>query len=142
MAGHHGALDPGAAVFQRERNVDLVERRSAEAQVSLDVDRPATAAAQRLLEVDAENGAIRRFERRRPGQAGDRGGGRSAGGLDVKSRSAPPRRHGLGQIGDRGAEVGVDQFAARADLEVPPKMGGGFALEAAAIGRGVDQKSC
>src|SRR3984957_18097225 len=62
MAGHHAPLDLSAAVGERQRNVDLVERRSAKAQVSLNVNRPATAAAQRLLEVDAENGAIRRFD--------------------------------------------------------------------------------
>ena len=46
----------------------------------------------------------------------------------------------LGEIGDRGAEVGVDEFAARAQLEVSPNVGrADFALEAAAISRSLHQ---
>ena len=51
-----------------------------------------------------------------------------------------PVDDGLAEIGDRGAEVGVGEFAARAHLEVPPDIGrADFALEAAAISRGLHQ---
>ncbi len=88
-AGHYAALDLSAAVVEPQRNVEPVERSAADAHVSLDVDGPAAAAAQRLLQIDAENGAIRRLERGCAGQACDRGGGRSAGGLKGE---ADPRR--------------------------------------------------
>ena len=48
------ALDPSAAIVQRQRNVELVERGSAEPHVALDVDWPAPAAAQGLLQVSAQ----------------------------------------------------------------------------------------
>ncbi len=48
------ALDPSAAIVQRQRNVELVERGSAEPHVALDVDRPAPAAAQGLVQVSAQ----------------------------------------------------------------------------------------
>ena len=143
VARHHAASDPSAPVVQRQRNVELVKRCSPEAQISLDVDRPAAAAAQGLLQVDAENGAIRRFERRRSGQVRDRSGGRGAGGLSGKLCSAAAGRDGPGEIDDRGAEVGVDEFAMRAHRKVPPNVGGAhFALEAPAISRSFEQKSC
>ena len=42
-----------------------------------------------------------------------------------------PRQHWLAEISDRGADVSVGEFAARAYIEVPPDVGdGGFALGA------------
>src|ERR1700728_2650181 len=60
-AGQRATLDPSAAVVEAQRDGELVERRSAEAHVAPDVDRPALAAAQRLLEVDADDAAVRRL---------------------------------------------------------------------------------
>ena len=47
-----------------------------------------------------------------------------------------PVTHRLAEIGDRRAEIGVGEFAARAQFEVPPDIGrADFALKAAAIRR-------
>ena len=96
---------------------------SAEAHVAPDVDRPALAAAQRLLEVDADDAAFRRLQRRRSSQRGDGGGGRNARGLDGKSGRAAPGRRRPAEIGERRAEIRVGQFAAGADLEVLSEAG-------------------
>ena len=98
-------------------------------------------AAQRFLEVDAKDGAVGRVERGCARQARDHGGGRSAGGLKREFRPAGPSDDRLGEIGDRGAEVGVGEFATRAELEVSPDVGrADFALEAAAISRSLHQR--
>src|ERR1700690_3999700 len=97
-------------------------------------------AAQRLLEVDAEDGAVRGLERGCARQARDRGGGRSAGALGGEFRPAGPGDDRFGEIGDRGAEVRVGEFATRAELEVSPNVGrADFALKAAAISRTLHQ---
>ena len=88
-ARHHAPLDPSAAVGERQRNLELVERRSAEAHVSPDVDRPAPAAAQRLLQVDAEDGAVRRLERGRSGR-GSRSRRRAKRRTASTANCAPP----------------------------------------------------
>ena len=138
---HRAALDCGAAVVEAERTDELVERRSAEAHVARDIDRTALAAPQRLLQVDADDAAVGRLERRRPGQGGDGGGGRRTGGVDGKSRRASPGRDGSAEIGERRAEIGVGKFAARAELEVLPDAGeAGFAVEASAIHRRFDER--
>ena len=55
-------------------------------------------------------------------------------------RPAGPGHDRLGEIGDRGAEVGVGEFATRAQLEVSPNIGrADFALEAPAISRSLHQ---
>src|ERR1700693_4030119 len=58
VARHDAALDLSAPLVDRQGRLDCVERRTAKAHDSLDVDRLAMAAAQRFLEVDAEDGAI------------------------------------------------------------------------------------
>ena len=56
-------------------------------------------------------------------------------------RPAGPGDDRLGEIGDRGAEVGVGEFAARAQLEVSANVGrADFALEAAAISPSLQQR--
>jgi hypothetical protein len=98
-------------------------------------------AAQRLLEVDAEDGAVRRLERGCARQARDPGGGRSARGLECEFRPAGPGDDRLGEISDRGAEVGVGEFATRVQLEVSANIGrADLALEAPAISRSLYQR--
>src|ERR1700683_4772525 len=97
-------------------------------------------AAQRLLEVDAEHGALRRLERGCARQARYSGGGRSAGGLEREFRPAGPGDDRLGEISDRSAKVGVSEFATHAQRKVSPNIGrADFALEAPAISRSLHQ---
>ena len=127
-------LDPRPAVVERERNGELVERRSAEPHVAGDVDRAALAAAQRLLQVDADDPAVRSLERRRPAQVGDCRGRRGTGGLDSQSRPAAPGRDRLAKIDQSGAEVRVGKLGARADIKVlPDPFDAGLAVEAAIV---------
>ena len=124
---------------ERQRNVELVERRSAEPHVAPDVDRPAPAAAQRLLQVDAEDRAVRRLERRCSGR-GSRSPRRAKRRRPRRRSCAPPRPvvERAGRNWRIAAPRSASASSARcAHLEVAPDADdGGFALEAAAIGRG------
>ena len=100
----------------------------------------ALAAAQRLLQVDADDPAVRGLERRRPAQVGDCRGRRGTGGLDSQSRRAAPGRDRLAQIGQSGAEIRVGKLGARADVKVlPDPFDAGLAVEAAIVGGSFDE---
>ena len=66
--------------------------------------------------------------------------GEAPGGLEREFHPAGPGDDRPSEIGDRGAEVGVREFAARAQVEVSPNVGrADFALETPAIGHSLHQ---